>query len=77
MDIHKSTLRISHTHRLVFDSGTGDTQVKFTILLNAGINQRLDRALILEQQECISWKKLYSQNGECALNAVKKEVWDT
>lgn len=44
------------THRFVFDSGAGDTQVKLAILLNAGINQGLNRALILKQQECISWK---------------------
>lgn len=46
------------THGLVFDGGAGDAQVQLSILLNAGVNEGLDRAFVLKQQECISWKGL-------------------
>lgn len=46
------------THRLVFDGGAGDAQVQLAVLLNAGINQGLNGALVLEQQERISWQKV-------------------
>ena len=57
------------THRLVFDGGTGDTQVQFAVLLNAGIDQSLNRALVLKQQECISWK--VSTYGRMSLHILK------
>lgn len=45
-------------NRLVFDGGAGDAQVELPILLHTGFNQSLHRALLLEQQECVSlgWK---------------------
>ena len=46
----------SATHRFVFDGGTGHAQVQFTILLDAGVNQGLNRGLLLEQQEGIACK---------------------
>ena len=42
------------THRFVLDGGAGDTQVELPILLHAGFNQSLHRALLLEQQERVS-----------------------
>lgn len=41
------------TYRLVFYGGAGHTEVQFAILLNAGIDQGLNRALVLKQQECV------------------------
>lgn len=46
-----------HTHRLVFDGGAGDAQVQLPVLLDAGVDEGLDRALVLEQQERISCKR--------------------
>lgn len=43
-------------YRLVFDGGAGDTQVELPILLHAGLNQSLHWTLLLEQQECVTWK---------------------
>lgn len=54
---HRSSLTGKQTHRLVFDGGAGDTEVQLAILLNAGINQSLHRALVLKQQESISWER--------------------
>lgn len=44
-------------YRFVFDGRTGYTQVELAILLNAGIDQGLNRSLFLEEQEGIAWKK--------------------
>lgn len=45
------------THRFVFDGGTGHTQVELAVLLDAGVNQGLDRGLFLEQQKGVAWGK--------------------
>lgn len=42
------------THRFVFDGGTGHTQVEFSILLDAGVDQGLNGGLFLEQQEGVT-----------------------
>lgn len=44
-------------HRFVFDGGTGDTQVELAILLDAGVDQSLNRGLFLEEQEGVAWKE--------------------
>lgn len=44
------------THRFVFDGGAGHTQVQLAVLLHAGVDQGLDRGLLLEEQEGIAWK---------------------
>lgn len=43
-------------YRFVFDGGTGYTKVELAILLNAGVNQGLNRSLFLEEQEGVAWK---------------------
>lgn len=48
---------MSATYWFVFDCGTGYTQVELAILLDAGVNQGLDRGLFLEQQEGVAWKR--------------------
>lgn len=45
------------TDRLVFDGGAGHTEVQLAVLLDAGIDQSLHGALILEQQEGIAYTK--------------------
>lgn len=45
------------TDRLVFDGRTGHTEVKLAILLDAGIDQSLHRALVLEEQEGVACTK--------------------
>lgn len=42
--------------RFVFDGWTGYTQVEFSILLNAGVNQSLNRGFFLEKQEGIAFR---------------------
>lgn len=57
-----------HTHRLVFDGGAGDAQVQLAVLLDAGVDEGLDGALVLEQQERISCKRAatrYRRAGWC------------
>lgn len=44
-------------YRFVFDGGTGYTQVELAILLDAGIDQSLNRGLFLEEQEGVAWKE--------------------
>lgn len=48
---------MSATHRFVFDGRTGYTQVELAVLFDAGVNQGLNRGLLLEQQEGIAWKE--------------------
>lgn len=55
------------THWFVFDGGTGDTQVEFAVLLDAGVNQSLDRGLLLEEQEGVSWKRRQRQGSHTLL----------
>lgn len=43
--------------RLVFDGGAGHAEVQLAVLFNAGIDQSLHGALILEQQEGVSCRK--------------------
>lgn len=43
-----------HTYRLVFNGGAGDAKVQLPILLDAGVDEGLDGALILEQQKGVS-----------------------
>lgn len=45
---------MSDTHRLVFDGGAGDAQVKLAILLDAGIDQSLNGGLFLEEKEGVA-----------------------
>lgn len=45
------------TDRLVFDGGAGHTEVQLAVLLDAGIDQGLHRALVLEQQEGVACAK--------------------
>lgn len=45
------------TDRLVFDGGAGHAEVQLAVLFDAGIDQSLHGALILEQQEGVSWRK--------------------
>lgn len=45
------------TDRLVFDGGAGHTEVQLAVLFDAGIDQSLHRALILEQQEGVAYTK--------------------
>ena len=47
---------MSATYRFVFDGGTGYTQVELAILLDAGVDQGLNRGFFLEQQEGVAWK---------------------
>lgn len=54
-----------HTHRFVFDGGAGDTQVQFAVLLDAGIDQGLNRTLVLEQQECVPYTRIRRWSDEC------------
>lgn len=42
------------TNRLVFDCGARDAEVEFVVLIDAGIDQRLHRALLLKQQERVT-----------------------
>lgn len=42
------------TYWFVFDGGTGYTQVELAILLDAGIDQSLNRGLFLEEQEGVA-----------------------
>lgn len=42
------------TDRLVFDGGAGHAKVELAVLLDAGIDQSLHGALVLEQQEGVS-----------------------
>lgn len=54
------TKRHSHqpeTYWFVFDGGTGYTQVELAILLDAGIDQSLNRGLFLEEQEGVAWEE--------------------
>ena len=44
-----------HTDRLIFDGGAGHTQIELPVLLDAGLDQGLDGALVLEQQEGITY----------------------
>lgn len=44
------------SYRLVFDGGTGHTQVQLALFFNACVNQGLHRALLLEQKECVACK---------------------
>ena len=44
----------SSTNRFILDSGAGDTEVQLAVLLNTSLDQRLDRALLLEQQEGVA-----------------------
>lgn len=48
------------TDWLVFDGGAGHAKVELAVLLNAGIDQSLHGALILEQQEGVSCTKTAS-----------------
>lgn len=50
-------LQTMPTDRLVFDGGTGDAQVQLAILFDAGVDQSLHRALILEEQEGVTCAK--------------------
>lgn len=43
------------TNRLVFDCGAGDAEVEFVVLIDAGIDQRLHRTLLLKQQERVTY----------------------
>lgn len=45
-------------NRFVLDSRAGNTQVEFSIFFNARINECLNRALFLKEEECIAfwWK---------------------
>lgn len=45
------------TDRLVFDGGAGHTEVQLAVLFDAGIDQSLHWALILEQQEGVACAK--------------------
>lgn len=45
------------TDRLVFDGGAGHTEVQLAVLLDAGVDQSLHRALVLEQQEGVACAK--------------------
>lgn len=50
------------TDRFVFNGGAGDAQIEFTVLLDAGVDQSLHGAFILEQQEgvaCIKQQGLF------------------
>lgn len=42
------------TDRLVFDGGAGHAEVQLAVLFDAGIDQSLHGALVLEQQEGVS-----------------------
>lgn len=58
------------THWFVFDGGTGYTQVELAILLDAGINQSLNRGLFLEEQEGVACEEetgLLDTNIGCTL----------
>lgn len=48
---------MSAAYRFVFDGGTGYTQVELAILLDAGVDQGLNRSLFLEEQESVAWKE--------------------
>lgn len=50
-------LHVFPTDRLVFDGRAGHTEVQLSVLFDAGIDQSLHGALILEQQEGVSWRK--------------------
>ncbi len=45
------------THWFIFNSGARDTQVEFPVLLDAGVNEGLDRTLLLEEQESITCRR--------------------
>lgn len=42
------------TDWLVFDGGAGHAEVQLAVLLDAGVNQGLHGALVLEQQEGVA-----------------------
>lgn len=44
------------TDRLVFDGGAGHTEVQLAVLLDAGVNQSLHWALVLEEQEGVAYR---------------------
>lgn len=48
------------TDRLVFDGGAGHAEVQLAVLLDAGIDQSLHGALVLEQQEGVSCTNMAS-----------------
>lgn len=53
---------MSAAYRFVFDGGTGYTQVELAILLDAGVDQGLNRSLFLEEQEGVAWKEEQTEN---------------
>ena len=42
---------------LVLDGGAGHAEVQLAVLLDAGVDQRLDGGLLLEQQEGVAWRR--------------------
>lgn len=50
-------LRCVPTNRLVFNGGAGHAEVQLAVLFDAGINQSLHGALVLEQQKGIACRK--------------------
>ena len=57
----REDLAQSHTHRLVLYGRAGDAQVQLAVLLDAGVDESLNRALVLEEQEGVPWEDRYSQ----------------
>lgn len=53
--LHSKHLDVAHW--FVFDGGTGHTQVELAVLLHAGVDQGLDRGLLLEEQEGVAWRE--------------------
>lgn len=60
------------TDRLVFDGGAGHTEVQLAVLFNAGIDQSLHWALILEQQEGVAYTE-YSRVIHAAGEAMYRQ----
>lgn len=54
------------THWFVFNGGTGDAQIEFSIFLNAGINESLNWTFFLEKQEGVTFlrKREKMDNGK-------------
>ena len=52
------------SHRFVFDGGAGHTQVELAVLLDAGVDQGLDRSLLLEEQEGVAWREEHERISE-------------
>ncbi len=57
-----------YTYRFIFHGRTGHTPIQLAVIHYAGFYQGLDRHLVLEQEEAVTWNRENAISGLIHLN---------